>query len=110
MPTVNDGAFGGLENHFSERVYRFESCSRRRKMKTEKQMIDKIKWDSRLKSDEFTIDYQDFSTLSSIRYNEINRIDDGFMVLLIEDEETYIPLHRIRRINQNGNVIWQRRL
>ena len=43
-----------------------------------------------------------------IRYNDILRVEDGFIVLEREGAETNIPLHRIRKVTKKGETAWQR--
>lgn len=74
----------------------------------EKDALDKIKWDKRCKPEEYTIDYIDLRKIKNIKYTDIKRIEEGFMVIEIKGEETFIPLHRIRAVKKLGETIWKR--
>ena len=43
-----------------------------------------------------------------IPYTKIKRIEGSFMVLDNEDESN-IPLHRIKKVAKNNNVVWERK-
>ena len=79
-------------------------------MITIEQLINKIKWDDREDPADYALFYLDRITkkLVEIKYNDINRVDEGFMVIVRGGEETNIPLHRIRKVTKKGNVIWER--
>ena len=77
-------------------------------MKPVQDVLNQIKWDKRLRGKDFTIEYIDLGKLVSIPYTAIKKIEGLFMVIMKGDEETYIPLHRIRIVKKNGEVIWQR--
>ncbi|MBS3148580.1 DUF504 domain-containing protein [Candidatus Woesearchaeota archaeon] len=74
----------------------------------EKDALDKIKWDKRCKPEEYTVEFIDLGKLKSIKYTDIKRVDEGFMALDINGDETLIPLHRIRAIKKQGEPIWNR--
>ncbi len=80
-------------------------------MITSRDLLNRIKWDKNLKNDLFSIGYIDnvLKKIIWIDYKEIIRLDGSFMVLLNKGEETYIPLHRIRKVRQNGKLIWERK-
>jgi uncharacterized protein (UPF0248 family) len=73
-------------------------------------VLNQIKWDTRLHASEFTIVYEDRvqDILVEIPYMSIKRIDGTFIVIDNGDEEAFIPLHRIRGIKQEDKVIWKR--
>ena len=73
-------------------------------------LINKIKWDHREDPDEYELTYIDrvSKKLIRIRYSDIKRIDEGFMVLMRGGEETSIPLHRIRYLLKKEEIIWRR--
>ncbi len=77
-------------------------------MKTAKEMLDKIKWDESEDAGAYTIYYKDFESLSEVRYVDIKRIEVEFMIVIVKDKETNVPLHRIKVIKKNGEVVWQR--
>jgi uncharacterized protein (UPF0248 family) len=74
------------------------------------ELLNKIRWDKREKPEEYSILYLDRITrkLNKIEYTDIKRIDDGFMVLMRDNEETNIPLHRIRTVLRCRKTVWKR--
>lgn len=80
-------------------------------METEREFINRIQWDKRLNPEEFEVHYLDRveNRLIAIRFTEIRRIEGRFMVVEGPEQETMIPLHRIRRITQKGKAVWQRK-
>ena len=77
-------------------------------MKPEHEILNQIKWDKRLRKEDYTICYLDFGKIKEIPYNDIKRIEEGFMTIEKDGQETEIPLHRIRIIKKKGEIIWQR--
>lgn len=77
-------------------------------MKTAKEVLDKIKWDAKEDAAKYVIAYKDFESLSEIKFTDIKKIDEGFMIVNINGKETNIPLHRIREIKKDGEIVWQR--
>ncbi len=78
------------------------------KMKPIKEILSKIKWDSKETPDDYEIFYLDFKKLIPIKYTEIKRIEEGFFVIERNNEETFIPLHRIKKVLKKGEVVWER--
>ena len=76
-------------------------------MQTIRELLNKIKWDHKEDPGAFTIGYEDRvgKKIVEIPYTDIVRIEEGFMEL---DEETEIPLHRVRHVKRDGKTIWQR--
>ena len=72
----------------------------------EKDALNRIKWDSTLNKEDFSVCYLDriSKKLIEVRYNELT-VDGDF--LIIEDKS--IPLHRIREIRYKGKVVWAKR-
>ncbi|MBW2972002.1 DUF504 domain-containing protein [Candidatus Woesearchaeota archaeon] len=79
-------------------------------MITISELINKIKWDKRERPADYSLFYLDRITkkLVEIKYEEMKRVDEGFIVLERDGEETSIPLHRIRKVTKKGETIWQR--
>lgn len=79
-------------------------------MITIEDLINKIKWDEREDPSDYSLYYLDRITkkLVEIKYTDILRVEDGFIVLEREGEETNIPLHRIRKATKKGEITWQR--
>ena len=74
------------------------------------QLLNKIKWDKRENPSDYTLFYFDriLNKLVSIPYNKIKRLEGSFMIL-DNEEETNIPLHRIRKVTKNHAVVWERK-
>jgi len=79
-------------------------------MITIKNLLNKIKWDKRENPAEYSIFYYDriLRKLIKIPYAKIKRLEGSFMVLNNE-EETNIPLHRIKKVAKKDAVIWERK-
>ena len=75
-----------------------------------KDLLNKIKWDKRENPEQYTIFYFDRieKTLIGIPYTKIKRLEGSFMVL-DNEEESNIPLHRIRKVMKNNIVVWERK-
>jgi len=71
-----------------------------------KEMLNKIKWNMNLNPDNYTVLYKDFDQLKEIKYKEIKKIDGIHMELA---NDIVIPLHRIKQIKFNGNIVWKRK-
>lgn len=71
----------------------------------EKDALNRIIWDSRLsKKENFKICYIHDNKLKEVNFTEI-KIEGDFMLI----EETYIPMHRIRKIKYKDKVVWDKR-
>ncbi len=79
-------------------------------MQSIKDFLNKIKWDKNLNPDEYSIFYLDRirKVLIEIRYNDIKKIDKEFIILEKDAEEVNIPLHRIKRVERNKKLVWER--
>jgi len=77
-------------------------------MRPVQDVLNQIKWDKKLKPEEYTVEYIDFGKLVSIPYTAIKNIEGLFMIIEKDGNEVNIPLHRIRIIKKNGEIIWQR--
>lgn len=73
-------------------------------------LLNKIKWDKRENPEDYIIYYFDRveKKLKPLKYKEIEKIEGGFLILTINGKETNIPLHRIRRVEKKGKVVWER--
>ncbi|MBU3942096.1 MAG: DUF504 domain-containing protein [Nanoarchaeota archaeon] len=73
-------------------------------------LLNKIKWDKKESPEDYSIAYFDRIThkKENIKYVSIKRIEGGFIVLDKKDEESYIPLHRIKEVSKKGVVVWKR--
>ena len=75
-------------------------------MKPIQDVLNQIKWDKKCKPGDYTIEYLDFGKLKSMAYADIKRIEGSFMI--VGADEANIPLHRVRIVRKNGEIIWQR--
>ena len=75
-----------------------------------KDLLNKIKWDKRENPKEYSIFYFDriLKKLIQIPYTKIKRVEGSFMVLNNE-EESNIPLHRIKKVMKKDVVMWERK-
>mgnify|MGYP001602213330 CR=1 FL=1 len=75
-----------------------------------KDLLNKIRWDKRENPEEYTLFYFDriLNKLVSVPYKKIKRLEGSFMVL-DNEEETNIPLHRIKKVTKNNVVVWERK-
>ena len=73
-------------------------------------LLNKIKWDKRENPDDYFIFYYDriLKTLIKISYNKIKMIEGSFMVL-DNEEESNVPLHRIKKVMKNDRIVWERK-
>ncbi|MBI2101790.1 DUF504 domain-containing protein [Candidatus Woesearchaeota archaeon] len=73
-------------------------------------LLNKIKWDKRENTSDYTLFYFDriLNKMISVPYNNIKRLEGSFMVLNNEDE-TNIPLHRIKKVAKKDAIIWERK-
>ena len=74
------------------------------------ELLNQIKWDRRENPDDYLIFYYDriLKKLIPIPYNKIKSIEGSFMVL-DNEEESNIPLHRIRKVAKNNAFVWERK-
>ncbi len=73
-------------------------------------LLNKIKWDKNENPDDYLINYFDriSKKLIEIRFKDIKKIEDNFMILEKENKDTNIPLHRIKQVKKLGKIIWKR--
>ncbi len=78
-------------------------------MITIKDLLNKIKWDKREKPEDYLIFYYDrvLDKLIHINFKDM-LIKDDYIILIKDNEEINIPLHRIRKVMKKGEVIWER--
>jgi len=72
-----------------------------------KSMINKIIFDPREDSGEYLLYYYDRveGSLVSLHIGDIDHIETNF---LVTKDGRDIPLHRIRKIEKQGEVVWER--
>jgi len=73
-------------------------------------LLNKIKWDKRENPQDYLIFYFDriLKKLIEIPYTKIKKLEGSFMVL-DNEEESNIPLHRIKKVTKNNIVVWERK-
>jgi len=74
-------------------------------------LLNKIKWDKRENPKQYSIFYYDriLKKLIKIPYAKIKRIEGSFMVLG-DEEESNVPLHRIKKVARDNIVVWERKI
>ncbi|MBU2638813.1 MAG: DUF504 domain-containing protein [Nanoarchaeota archaeon] len=74
------------------------------------EFLNKIKWDKRENPSLYTIHIYDriLKKNIEIKYTNIKEIGKSFMTIKRNDEETEIPLHRIREIRKSSKIVWKR--
>ena len=79
-------------------------------MITISELMNKIRWDPNEDPDDYELAYIDriSGKLIMISYNDVERVDEGFMILVRDGDEKRIPLHRIRKVMKKGDVVWKR--
>jgi len=74
-----------------------------------KDLLNKIKWSKEENPDDYSVGYWDNvdKKLIFIKFNEIKKIEGNFL-LLNREEETYIPMHRIKQVKKKEKTVWKR--
>ncbi|MEW5896411.1 MAG: DUF504 domain-containing protein [Nanoarchaeota archaeon] len=77
-----------------------------------KELLNKIKWDKKEHPQEYSLFYYDRieNKLKEIKFAEIKEISKNFLLVEINGKETDIPLHRIRKVEKKGKVVWERKI
>lgn len=72
-----------------------------------KDLLNKIKWNSKEKKEDYETVYWDRVSGKEIRikYEEIKDFDNEFFRF----GESEIPLHRIKKVYKKGKLIWERK-
>ena len=75
-----------------------------------KHLLNKIKWDKRENPKQYSIFYYDriLNKLIKIPYIKIKRLEGSFMIL-DNEEESNIPLHRVKKVMKNNEIVWERK-
>ena len=75
-----------------------------------KDLINKIKFDEREKGEDYVLFYYDRieDRLKPLKFGEIKRVEGSFLVLNRNGEEVEIPMHRIKKVEKKGEVVWER--
>lgn len=79
-------------------------------MKPIKDLINKILWDEKENPEDYSLYYIDriANEYKEIKFNEVKKLEGDFLVLERE-EETEIPLHRIKFVKKKGVIVWERK-
>lgn len=74
------------------------------------ELLNKIKWDNRENPNDYFIFYYDriLKKLIKVPYNKIKKVEGSFMVL-DNEEESNVPLHRIKKVAKDDTIIWERK-
>ena len=75
-------------------------------------LLHRIKWDAQFAQGRFAVGYYDRVVRKErvVPFTSI-RMDPGTDSFSFHDEDgivAHIPLHRVRTVYQNGDVVWQR--
>lgn len=78
-------------------------------MQPVKELLNKIKWSKQENPCDYSIGYWDNvdKKIIFINFSEIKKIEGNFL-LLDREEETYIPMHRIKEVRKRDKVVWKR--
>ena len=73
-------------------------------------LLNKIKWDKREDPTKYSVFYLDriLNRLVEIPYTKIKKLEGSFMIF-DNEEETNIPLHRVRKVMKNNEIVWERK-
>lgn len=79
------------------------------------ELLNRIRWDSAFAAAEFSVGYYDrlAARIIVVPFSALDfPSDDHFDFTLIDEEGALhtIPLHRIRQVFRNGELIWERRV
>lgn len=79
-------------------------------MQTILNLLNKIKWDKREDKNEYKIYYYDRRNKKNIeiRFKDIKDFDKLFIIANKNKKEINIPLHRIKIVKRNEEIIWKR--
>ena len=74
-----------------------------------KDLLNKIKWSKEENPDDYSVGYWDNvdRKVIFINFNEIKKVEGNFL-LLNREEETYIPMHRIKQVKKKEKTVWKR--
>lgn len=74
------------------------------------ELLNKIKWDGRENPEQYSVFYFDriLNKLIKIPYTKIKAVEGSFMVL-DNEEESNVPLHRIRKVMKGDVAVWERK-
>lgn len=76
-------------------------------MRTIKEILNKILWDENIKKENYELFYLDRkeNKLIKIKTEDILKVEDNLLVT----KNRLIPLHRIKKVYEKGELIWFRK-
>ncbi len=76
-------------------------------MITIKDLLNKIRWDSKEDPEGYEIVYTDrvLKKEIRIRFKDVSKIEDEFIIV----NEAMIPLHRIVKVYKKNKLVWERK-
>lgn len=76
-----------------------------------RELLNKIKYSPGEKAENYVLFYHDRveGKLKELGLGEVENVEEGFLVLERKGEEVNIPLHRIKRVEKEGKVVWERK-
>lgn len=74
------------------------------------EILNKIKWDKRENPSDYSIIYFDRiqGKTKQIKYTQIKQIQQPFILVITNNQEVNIPLHRIIQIKKKDKIVWKR--
>lgn len=74
------------------------------------ELLNKIKWSRKENPKDYLLFYYDRveNKLKEIGFEEILKVEEGFLSLRRGGKEVQIPLHRIKKVKKKGIIIWKR--
>lgn len=74
------------------------------------ELLNRIRWDKSLNSEEYNIFYFDRITksLKEIKFTQIKEFSVFSLIVEKNNKDVDIPLHRIREVRRQGKIIWKR--
>ena len=77
-----------------------------------KALFDKIKWDPHEEASSYHVYYEDRMShaLVCFSFSDIIDREDGFLKIKSGKEAVIVPLHRIKKVEKHGRIVWERQL
>jgi len=74
------------------------------------ELLNKIKYSPGEKVEDYVLFYYDRveDKLMELKLVEVDKVEEGFLILMKEGKEINIPLHRIKKVKKAGKIIWER--
>lgn len=79
-------------------------------MITIKELMNKIKWDTRENPQQYIFYYYDRveNKLKELKWDDIIRFDGLFISVSKDGKQSYIPFHRIKKVVKENECVWRR--